>query len=211
MPPLFLALLTLTATAQINYPYNPDENADAFISTPDLMEFLVVFGYEWEQEEIQVDSIPLSMYLSSLEAMIEASGLRAPCQSALPEGTNPGQFHQWWLGGLGTGHAQSGCTLPLKALPEACNYVLVEPTYFCGGRRVHPSRRVRRVRRSWCHLRCADISEGEVVIATAGQRGGRLGACGGTCAADEDGDGICDDGDCVGKRRTNAVCATVRG
>ena len=84
---LFLALWTLTATAQINYPFNPDENADAFISTPDLMEFLVVFGYEWEQEEIQVDSIPLSMYLSSLEAMIEAS--------ALPEGTNPGQFLQW--------------------------------------------------------------------------------------------------------------------
>ena len=84
---LFLALLTLTATAQINYPYNPDENADAFISTPDLMEFLVVFGYEWEQEEIQVDSIPLSMYLSSLEAMIQAS--------ALPEGTMPGQFLQW--------------------------------------------------------------------------------------------------------------------
>ena len=36
---LFLALLTLTATAQINYPYNPDENADSYISTPDLMEF----------------------------------------------------------------------------------------------------------------------------------------------------------------------------
>ena len=57
---LFLALLTVTATAQINYPFNPDENADAFISTPDLMEFLVVFGYEWEQEEIQVDSIPIA-------------------------------------------------------------------------------------------------------------------------------------------------------
>ena len=57
---LLLALWTLTATAQINYPFNPDENADAFIGTPDLMEFLVVFGYEWEQEEIQVDSIPIA-------------------------------------------------------------------------------------------------------------------------------------------------------
>ena len=111
MTSLFLALLTLTATAQINYPFNPDENADAFISTPDLMEFLVVFGYEWEQEEIQVDSIPLSMYLSSLEAMIEAS--------ALPEGTNPGQF-----------------LVIVQLRPHG-------PRAF--RRRVHPSRRVRRV------------------------------------------------------------------
>ena len=36
---LLVALWTLTATAQINYPFNPDENADAFIGTPDLMEF----------------------------------------------------------------------------------------------------------------------------------------------------------------------------
>ena len=106
---LLLALLTLTATAQINYPFNPDENADAFISTPDLMEFLVVFGYEWEQEEIQVDSIPLSMYLSSLEAMIEAS--------ALPEGTNPGQFLQWNGEAWELVMPKVGCTLP-----EACNY-----------------------------------------------------------------------------------------
>ena len=39
---LFVALFTLTATAQINYPYNPDENADSYISIPDLMEFLMV-------------------------------------------------------------------------------------------------------------------------------------------------------------------------
>ena len=94
---LFLALLTLTATAQINYPFNPAKNADSFISTPDLMEFLVVFGYEWEQEEIQVDSIPLSMYLSSLEAMIEAS--------ALPEGTNPWTIPPMEWRGLATGDA----------------------------------------------------------------------------------------------------------
>ena len=106
---LFLALLTVTATAQINYPFNPDENADAFISTPDLMEFLVVFGYEWEQEEIQVDSIPLSMYLSSLEAMIQAS--------ALPEGTMPGQFLQWDGESWNLVIPKDGCTLP-----EACNY-----------------------------------------------------------------------------------------
>jgi hypothetical protein len=181
---LFLALLTLTATAQINYPFNPDENADAFISTPDLMEFLVVFGYEWEQEEIQVDSIPLSMYLSSLEAMIEAS--------ALPEGTNPGQFLQWSGEAWELVMPKVGCTLP-----EACNYdptahVLFEDLctlqdecgvcdgpgaiYDCG---------------------CSDIPEGECDC--QGNVYDAMGICGGGCLADEDGDEICDDvDDCVG-------------
>ena len=189
---LFLALLTLTATAQINYPFNPDENADAFISTPDLMEFLVVFGYEWEQEEIQVDSIPLSMYLSSLEAMIEAS--------ALPEGTNPGQFLQWNGEAWELVMPKVGCTLP-----EACNYdptahVLFEDVcifqdecgvcdgpgavYDCG---------------------CSDIPVGECDC--EGNVVDALGACGGTCEADEDGDGICDDGDsCVGEADECGVC-----
>ena len=35
------------------------------------MEFLVVFGYEWDQEEIQVDKSRCRC-TSSLEAMIEA-------------------------------------------------------------------------------------------------------------------------------------------
>ena len=189
---LFLALLTLTATAQINYPFNPDENADAFISTPDLMEFLVVFGYEWEQEEIQVDSIPLSMYLSSLEAMIEAS--------ALPEGTNPGQFLQWNGEAWELVMPKVGCTLP-----EACNYdptahvlfedvcVLQDECGVCDG----PG--------AVYDCGCSDIPEGECDC--EGNVVDAIGACGGTCAADEDGDGICDDGDsCVGEADECGVC-----
>ncbi|MGB1056020.1 MAG: hypothetical protein ACPGYM_03750 [Flavobacteriales bacterium] len=189
---LFLALLTLTATAQINYPFNPDENADAFISTPDLMEFLVVFGYEWEQEEIQVDSIPLSMYLSSLEAMIEAS--------ALPEGTMPGQFLQWDGDSWNLVIPKDGCTLP-----EACNY---DPT-------AHVLDEDKCILQDECGVcdgpgaiydcGCADIPEGDCDC--EGNVVDALGACGGTCAADEDGDGICDDGDsCVGEADECGVC-----
>ena len=189
---LFLALLTLTATAQVNYPYNPDGNADAFISTPDLMEFLVVFGYEWEQEEIQVDSIPLSMYLSSLEAMIEAS--------ALPGGTVPGQFLQWTGASWELIMPRVGCTVP-----EACNYdetahvllesmcVLPDACGVCGG----PG--------AVYACGCADITEGECDC--DGNVVDALGVCGGTCEADEDGDGICDDGDsCVGQADECGVC-----
>ncbi len=189
---LFLALLTLTATAQINYPFNPDENADAFISTPDLMEFLVVFGYEWEQEEIQVDSIPLSMYLSSLEAMIEAS--------ALPQGTMPGQFLQWDGDSWNLVIPKVGCTLP-----EACNY---DPT-------AHVLDEDKCILQDECGVcdgpgaiydcGCSDIPEGDCDC--EGNVVDALGACGGTCEADEDGDGICDDGDsCVGEADECGVC-----
>ncbi len=189
---LFLVLLTLTATAQINYPFNPDENADSYISTPDLMEFLTVFGYEWEQEEIQVDSIPLSMYLSSLEAMIEAS--------ALPEGTMPGQFLQWDGDSWNLVTPKDGCTLP-----EACNY---DPT-------AHVLDEDKCILQDECGVcdgpgaiydcGCADIPEGECDC--EGNVVDALGACGGICAADEDGDGICDDGDsCVGEADECGVC-----
>ena len=189
---LFMALLTLTATAQITYPFNPDENADAYIGAQDLMQFLVVFGLEWEQEELQVDSIPLSMYLSSLEAMIEAS--------ALPEGTMPGQFLQWTGESWELVMPKVGCTLP-----EACNYdetahvllesmcVLPDACGVCGG----PG--------AVYDCGCADIPEGECDC--DGNVVDALGICGGTCEADEDGDGICDDGDsCVGQADECGVC-----
>ena len=52
---------------------------------------------------------------------------------------------------------------------------------------------------------CADIPEGDCDC--EGNVVDALGACGGTCAADEDGDGICDDGDaCVGEADECGVC-----
>lgn len=180
---LCLALLTMTAAAQISYPYNPDENADTFISTPDLMEFLVVFGYEFEPAEIQVDSIPLSMYLSSLEAMIEAN--------ALPQGTTPGQFLQWNGEEWQLVMPKVGCTLV-----EACNYdatsnVLDEDKCVMPG--------------TLNDCGCSDIPEGECDC--EGNVLDALGVCGGTCSEDADGDGICDDGDlCIGEADECGVC-----
>ena len=52
---------------------------------------------------------------------------------------------------------------------------------------------------------CSDIPEGDCDC--DGNVVDALGACGGTCAADEDGDGICDDGDsCVGEADECGVC-----
>ena len=52
---------------------------------------------------------------------------------------------------------------------------------------------------------CSDIPEGDCDC--DGNVVDALGACGGTCEADEDGDGICDDGDsCVGEADECGVC-----
>ena len=52
-----------------NYlPYNPDSNNDYFISLPDLLEFLVVYGSEWENGELIVsaDSTSAIIYVGTL-------------------------------------------------------------------------------------------------------------------------------------------------
>ena len=191
---LFLALLTLTATAQINYPFNPDENADAFISTPDLMEFLVVFGYEWEQEEIQVDSIPLSMYLSSLEAMIGAS--------ALPEGTMPGQFLQWTS--LGIWSCQKTAAPSLKRATTT-------PRPTCSTRTSASFKTSVACATVLVPSTTADVQTFLRAIATARATWLTPWARAVEVAlADEDGDGICDDGDaCVGEA-DECACARSR-
>ena len=183
--------ITLTGLGQ-QMPYNPDENSDAFISTPDLMEFLAVFGYEWQQQEILVDSIPLSLYLNSLQMMIESS--------ALPEGTVPGQFLRWDGESWELVVPRVGCTIA-----EACNYdesahvldeskcVFTDACGVCGG----PG--------SIYECGCADLSEGDCDC--EGNVVDALGNCGGDCIADLDGDGICDDGDeCVGQADECGVC-----
>ena len=71
----------------------------------------MVFGYEFEPAEIQVDSIPLSMYLSSLEAMIGQMRFRkAPPRGNFCNDHRGGQ--QWQL------------VMHQGGVPsvEACNY-----------------------------------------------------------------------------------------
>ena len=52
-----LTLSTVVLGQIPNYlPYNPDSNNDYFIGLPDLLEFLVVYGSEWENGELIVSS-----------------------------------------------------------------------------------------------------------------------------------------------------------
>ena len=189
---ILLAALTWSANAQITYPFNPDGNGDQYIATVDLQDFLVHYGQEFEPGELLVDSIPLSAYLEAMEALILAN--------AMPAGTNPGQFLRWNGDGWELVMPKVGCTLP-----EACNYdetahvllesmcVLPDACGVCGG----PG--------AVYDCGCADIPEGECDC--DGNVVDALGVCGGTCEADEDGDGICDDGDsCVGQADECGVC-----
>jgi len=189
---LLLAALTWSVNAQITYPYNPDGNGDQYIAVYDLQNFLLSYGQEWIPGEIVVDSIPLSAYLEAMEALILAN--------AMPAGTNPGQFLRWNGDGWELVMPKVGCTLP-----EACNYdetahvllesmcVLPDACGVCGG----PG--------AVYDCGCADIPEGECDC--DGNVVDALGVCGGTCEADEDGDGICDDGDsCVGQADECGVC-----
>ncbi|MDG1675247.1 MAG: hypothetical protein P8H88_07360, partial [Flavobacteriales bacterium] len=189
---ILLAALTWNVNAQITYPYNPDGNGDQYIAVYDLQDFLSAYGQEWIPGEIVVDSIPLSAYLEAMEALILAN--------AMPAGTNSGQFLRWNGEGWELVMPKVGCTLP-----EACNYdetahvllesmcVLPDACGVCGG----PG--------AVYDCGCADIPEGECDC--DGNFVDALGVCGGTCEADEDGDGICDDGDsCVGQADECGVC-----
>lgn len=53
-----LCLLSLGAIAQLEVPvpYNPDGNADGFITLPDLLDFLALYGGEYSPEALATDS-----------------------------------------------------------------------------------------------------------------------------------------------------------
>lgn len=76
-----LALLVATAwiqptssTAQsIDYPYNPDSDADSNIGTPDLLSLLSIFGLEFLPDPIAIDSLTLVEYLELLQESIVAT------------------------------------------------------------------------------------------------------------------------------------------
>jgi hypothetical protein len=189
----FFALVTsFSAQETINYPYNPDGNSDGFIAVPDLQDLLSTYGSEFSPGEIQIDGVNLSDYLTALNLVIEGN--------ALPEGTSFGQFLRW-------NGAEWEIVMPKVGCSDlvACNYdetanVLDEDKciyqdacgvcdgpgeiYECG---------------------CSDTPEGDCDC--DGNQLDALNVCGGECAADEDGDGICDDGDsCIGEADECGVC-----
>ena len=67
---LSLALISLcfslTAQETINYPYNPDGNADGNITVPDLADFLVNYGNTFTPTEIQIDGVGLAEVIGQL-------------------------------------------------------------------------------------------------------------------------------------------------
>ena len=60
-----LVVLSLGAFAQLEVPvpYNPDGNADGFISLPDLLDFLALYGSEYSPEELATDSSSAIIYI----------------------------------------------------------------------------------------------------------------------------------------------------
>ena len=188
---VFLLTVSFTAQETISYPYNPDGNDDGYISVTDLQDLLVNYGYYFEAGEIMINDTTLSSYLSDLLLLIEAN--------ALPEGTASGQILVWdgnaWIPTL----AMTGCTDS-----EACNYDSLATTFdnscqyldtcgVCAG----PG--------DIYTCGCEDIPEGDCDC--DGNQVDALNVCGGDCSADEDGDGICDDGDsCIGEADECGVC-----
>ena len=70
----FLACLalcaSLSASAQVVYPYNPDANGDSAITSSDLLDFLPVFATTFTPQVITIDSVPLDQWLVDLNSVI---------------------------------------------------------------------------------------------------------------------------------------------
>ena len=189
---VFLLTVSFTAQETITYPYNPDVDSDSYVGITDLIELLSIYSYYFEAGEIMVNDSTLSSYLNELNLLLEAA--------ALPEGTSDGQFLKWngseWvlvMPSVGCTDA-AACNYNIDATvndedkciyPDACG-VCDGPgeIYECG---------------------CSDTPEGDCDC--DGNQIDALNVCGGECAADEDGDGICDDGDsCIGEADECGVC-----
>ena len=69
---LFVVSPSLIFSQVVATPYNPDANGDSFISAPDLLNFLPVFGAPFTPNETTVDGIPLSETLNQLESTIDS-------------------------------------------------------------------------------------------------------------------------------------------
>ena len=60
----------LGATAQIEYPYNPDGNADSLISVPDIQDFLAVYGTTFVPDELMVGDSLLSAWIAGISETV---------------------------------------------------------------------------------------------------------------------------------------------
>ena len=225
---LLIAIFCLTGSFQcalsqssIVLPYNPDANADSVIGSPDLLEFLPLFGEEFVPSEVMVDGQTLTDYINVLEAAAAEAGASDTVAIPLLPGTEPGEMlywdgDQWSLlpvgqagdglileGGIPTWRAQrigctdmEACNFDIEATvldPGACEYE--DECGVCGGPGAIEE------------CGCGPIPDGDCDC--AGNELDALNVCGGTCLADVDGDGICDDDGndaCIGEYDVCGIC-----
>ena len=212
---LFVPSLCLAQS--VTLPYNPDVNADSAITSTDLLGLLPIFGGFFTPEEVLIDGMTINEYL----LLVEENGGTLPV-----EGSEHGQMlywngEEWVLVSVGENGQFLGLIdntpvwqdLPTGAgVPEvgcadqtACNYdsgasvnwaplcVYEDECGVCDG----PG--------AVYECGCADLPEGDCDC--DGNQLDALNVCGGICAADVDGDGICDDGDdCIGEADECGVC-----
>lgn len=64
---------SLSASAQVVYPYNPDANGDSQITSGDLLDFLPVFATSFTPQIITIDGVPLDEWLDGLEEVVNSN------------------------------------------------------------------------------------------------------------------------------------------
>ncbi|MGB1481391.1 MAG: phage tail protein [Flavobacteriales bacterium] len=87
---LLMCAVSLGASAQVTYPYNPDEDGNGQIAVGDLQGILATYGNEFSPSEILVDGETLTTVLTQLQNSIDSlSGLTGGGGSVLdmPLGT----------------------------------------------------------------------------------------------------------------------------
>lgn len=71
---LMMCAVSFGATAQstITYPYNPDGDVDGSVASPDLLDFLGVYGGEFVPNEIQIDGVGLLQVIQNIQSQLLA-------------------------------------------------------------------------------------------------------------------------------------------
>jgi uncharacterized protein (TIGR02145 family) len=92
-----LCVFTLSLTAQevVTYPYNPDEDVNGLIASPDLLSLLAGYGEVFSPGEILIDGVSLLEVIQDLQNQIN--------NNTLPDGTLIGDLLIWngtaWMPG----------------------------------------------------------------------------------------------------------------
>ena len=222
-----LWVLSLGAFAQfeVPVPYNPDGNADGFITLPDLLDFLALYGGEYSPEALATDSSSAIIHMGQGDYFDCASwcaGLEGnwKVMDEILVGRYKDEISTMSLGGevwmdkrsnAGVGH-QYAPTLKISEWSVFARTYPSQKDCICQTRVIQPIV----IQSGPCQgnvdlcgicdgpgpvyeCGCFEIPEG--ACDCEGNQLDALGICGGDCLGDFDGDGICDyagDGPCDG-------------